>query len=247
MAQYNEGTARISASNPQRVFLTGGITTENIEVGDLFRFQQDVVGFYYVGAIVDATTFDLTGDYVGPKAFDTEWDYLITRDFTPNQQLAETYPGDVDIREIFTYNMRKLDALLATPSEFAKGVRMPFDQDTPPLSWTRDISSAVNDRMIRIVTGTRTHGGSWTVTIGNHQHEVPATPGGFDSGQWERAAMPADSFFQSSGNGRSFGIVRATDADGIGGLPTLLSGPPVSSGDSSWRPLHRSMIIGIKD
>ena len=51
------------------------------------------------------------------------------------------------------------------------GTRMVFDQDAAPVGWTRDFS--VNDKMIRIVSGTRVDGGTWTQP--DHQHINPDT------------------------------------------------------------------------
>lgn len=189
MAQYLEGSARILSTNHQRVVLTDAETTDNIAVGDLFRFQADEPGFYYVGAVVDEVTFDLTGNYVGTKAFDTDFDYLITRDFTPIHELAELAAGDVDIREVFTFDMRKLDTILGTggggggTGEFESGTRMLFDQDTAPTGWLRDTAAALNDRVVRIASTGRAHGGTWTIggisgaahthAFGSHTHELP--------------------------------------------------------------------------
>ncbi len=45
------------------------------------------------------------------------------------------------------------------------GTRAIFDQDTAPLGWTRDTDATLNDRLIRLVSGSRgPNGGSWTVT-----------------------------------------------------------------------------------
>lgn len=60
---------------------------------------------------------------------------------------------------------------------FPTGTRMVFDQDTAPTGWTRDTSTS-NDRMIRIVTGSRgPHGGTWDQSdhvhsVGSHAHTL---------------------------------------------------------------------------
>jgi hypothetical protein len=60
---------------------------------------------------------------------------------------------------------------------FPAGTRLVFDQTTAPVGWTRD-TSTTNDRVIRIVTGARSDGGTWTqpshVHSGpSHQHSTP--------------------------------------------------------------------------
>lgn len=64
------------------------------------------------------------------------------------------------------------------------GTRMVFDQNAAPVGWTRDTSS--NDRVIRIVSGARVDGGTWTQpghthtgpshthTTPNHSHSGPS-------------------------------------------------------------------------
>ena len=54
------------------------------------------------------------------------------------------------------------------------GTRMIFDQDSAPTGWTRDVAT-VDDRVIRIVTGSRADGGTWTQP--NHTHTTSATTG----------------------------------------------------------------------
>jgi hypothetical protein len=55
------------------------------------------------------------------------------------------------------------------------GTRMIFDQDSAPTGWTRDIST-VDDKVIRIVTGARADGGTWTQP--DHTHTNPTSAGG---------------------------------------------------------------------
>jgi hypothetical protein len=112
MSQYQTGQAKVLDANRQRVVLEGGGVTGSLAAGDLFKFQGESGGFYAIGAIVDATTFDLTANYVGTKPFDTPADYEVTVDFTPKLGLPEAAAGDVDIRDIYTLAVRKLDDLL---------------------------------------------------------------------------------------------------------------------------------------
>jgi hypothetical protein len=83
MAQYKDGNAKITAVAPTVVVLDTGVTTDNIQAGDLFRFQSDTPDWYQVASIVDASSFALSAPYTGAKAFDTFFEYVVTRDFTP--------------------------------------------------------------------------------------------------------------------------------------------------------------------
>lgn len=112
MPQYKDGTARALSASPQRIELVGGITTNNIVKGDLFRFQADVAAAWFVVSnVVSSTQFDLTTPYNAAQAFDTLLPYIIVRDFTVNLGLPELAPGDIAIREVYTQAMRILDAL----------------------------------------------------------------------------------------------------------------------------------------
>lgn len=53
-------------------------------------------------------------------------------------------------------------AWTAALTVFPAGTRMLFDQDSAPTGWTRD--TGINDRVVNIVSGSRVHGGSWTIT-----------------------------------------------------------------------------------
>jgi len=67
-------------------------------------------------------------------------------------------------------------SIVAEP--FAAGTRMVFDQSSAPTGWTRD-TTTVNDKMIRIVTGTRADGGTWDQ--GDHSHNIGTHTHGMSS------------------------------------------------------------------
>jgi len=58
---------------------------------------------------------------------------------------------------------------------FAPGTRMSFNQDTAPTGWTKDTSAALNDSIMRIVTGAVGVGGSNAFSTFNGQTSVGAT------------------------------------------------------------------------
>lgn len=54
-------------------------------------------------------------------------------------------------------------------SEFATGTRMTFNQTTAPTGWTKDVTAALNDSIMRIVTGAVVGGGSTAFSTFNGQ------------------------------------------------------------------------------
>lgn len=228
MPEYTEGKASVSGTT---VTLSQGADTlnSNVLAGYFFRFQGDASGYYAVASVTGDQTFELTAAYAGELEQGVEHDYLVLRDFTAVLKLGLMSPGDVDIREIFTYNMLLLDNAVGgsstVPSEFASGTRMIFDQDTPPTGWSRELDPALDDRMIRLVAGTRATGGSWNlsgVSMGAHTHSLT-----LDNGYQG----------QNDPNAASSGV----NASQTGPASASLSS------DSSWRPAYRDMIIGCKD
>ena len=113
---------------------------------------------------------------------------------TPGQGTGEFLPlaGGV-LTGFLTLHADPDAALVAATKQYVdavlpSGTRMIFDQDTAPVGWTRD-TSTVNDKVIRIVTGARADGGTWTQpththtqgssgSTGNHTHTNPTSAGG---------------------------------------------------------------------
>lgn len=62
-----------------------------------------------------------------------------------------------------------------TPTAFAAGTRMSFNQTAAPTGWTKDTTAALNDSIMRIVTGAVGSGGSNAFTTFNGQTAVGAT------------------------------------------------------------------------
>lgn len=63
----------------------------------------------------------------------------------------------------------------ASPSAFPAGTRMSFNQTAAPTGWTKDTTAALNDSIMRIVTGTVGSGGSTAFSTFNGQTSVGAT------------------------------------------------------------------------
>jgi hypothetical protein len=150
---------------------------------------------------------------------------------------------------------------------FPAGTRMVFDQDTPPAGWTRD--TAIDDRVVRIVGGARTHGGSWTISgltspahqhdMGNHTHNGPLHTHNIATGPpTERSGIRVVvaggmMWTESSDTGNAANVAtNNTTAAGTGATSgpstNLTSSVSVTiSSDGSWRPLSRDMIVASKD
>jgi hypothetical protein len=58
---------------------------------------------------------------------------------------------------------------------FPAGTRMSFQQTTAPTSWTKDTTSAINDAILRLVTGSVSSGGTTGFSTWNAQTATGAT------------------------------------------------------------------------
>lgn len=65
--------------------------------------------------------------------------------------------------------------LANTPPAFPSGTRLAFNQTAAPTGWTKDTTAALNDSIMRIVTGTVGSGGSNAFSTFNSQTTVGAT------------------------------------------------------------------------
>jgi hypothetical protein len=92
-----------------------------------------------------------------------------------------------------------------TVAGFASGTRIPFQQTTAPTGWTKDTTAAINDSMLRLVTGSASSGGTtafstWsavtatgattldTTQIPSHSHSMPG--GNYNEGGPSGAYLP---------------------------------------------------------
>lgn len=73
-------------------------------------------------------------------------------------------------------NLPSLSGTLARLEDiFPVGTRLAFQQTTAPAGWTKDTSAAINDSVLRLVTGTVGSGGSTAFSTFNAQSSVGAT------------------------------------------------------------------------
>jgi len=165
--------------------------------------------------------------------------------------------------------LTKIVAYVEVAPGIPSGTRKLFDQDSPPTGWTRDTSATLDDRLIRVVVGTRTpNGGSWTisglsggghshsytdvishthsVSVGSHSHTVRIRDGNVPYGaideKYDDINSPISVPFGSNASSVSTGAPSGAVAEG-----TSSSSIASISSDGSWRPLYRDLIIAEKD
>ena len=126
-------------------------------------------------------------------------------------------------------------------SIIASGVRQIFDQDAAPTGWTRD--AVINDKVIRIVSGARADGGTWTVggiTVDSHVltiTEIPPHAHNYNRLTLNRADIGGGALMRGPPD-------PATATTSVGGGAGHVHG---LTSDGTWRPLHRDMILCEKD
>lgn len=154
-------------------------------------------------------------------------------------RLGDDYAKIVRALQALDGALETLQGTLPAPS----GTRLVFDQDAAPTGWTRDTAAALNDRVLRIVTGARAHGGSWTIsglTVQGHTLTIAEMPGHNHNYNDAFAGAGIGGNVTGGGNqGNPAGLtgVAGGDSAHTHGL----------SADGNWRPLHRDMIVASKD
>jgi len=153
------------------------------------------------------------------------------------------------------------------PVPFPSGTRMLFDQDTPPTGWTRDITSTLDDRCVRIVIGTRApDGGSWTIsglTQASHDHGGTASAGGHQHSS--TVCHTGVAAYATAVASNPYGLAPALSMGDEGAFAqwttrnpnltnsagahthTLTAEAPAISSNGTWRPLYRDVIVASKD
>jgi hypothetical protein len=243
----------------------------------------------------NGTGFWVDADSAHVAAGDPHTAYLLRAGGTMTGDLVLDADPDADLKAATKQYVDNASAGAGLPA----GTRLIFDQDAAPVGWTRD-TSTVDDKMIRIVTGARADGGSWTQPVHdhtvaththegvNHSHTGPLhshgigdhthTIGTHSHTQGSTGAAVGSATAQENGGSNfSYAIGThthtnpGTSADGPGatfadGTPNTntsgtgltgtggtgpVGGKALTTDDSvegdSWRPLHRDMIIAVKD
>ena len=93
------------------------------------------------------------------------------------------------------------------PPPFASGTRISFQQTTAPTGWTKDTTAAINDSILRVVTGSVASGGSVAFSTWNGQTATGAHT-------LTTAQMPSHIHTGGSGNTTPYFISRGYSHDG---------------------------------
>ena len=135
------------------------------------------------------------------------------------------------------------DLLTLVPPGFSAGTRMPFNQTSAPTGWTKDTTAALNDSIMRIVTGTVASGGATAFTTFNGQTSVGATTLAI-------AQMPSHTHTWQNFTGVSGSQIAAGQAGITAGITATTSAQ--GGGDSHSHSLttdikYFDFIIAVKD
>ena len=114
-------------------------------------------------------------------------------------------------------------APVAPAPDFASGTRIGFQQTAAPTGWTKDTTAAINDSILRFVTGSASSGGSVAFSTWNAQTatsattlttaQIPSHSHGIQKGNGSANAAGTNNF----GTQATAGTVGTTDNAGSGG------------------------------
>jgi len=108
MSQYTTGTANV-ANGSATVNGVGTIWSSNVAAGDLFIVVGDSV-VYEVSSVTSNTQLTLSAPYANTSANGA--DYVISRDFTPLNNIPYINKGDIETALILKKALTIIDGLL---------------------------------------------------------------------------------------------------------------------------------------
>jgi hypothetical protein len=108
-----------------------------------------------------------------------------------------------------------LPTFQAAGGGFPSGTRMSFQQTSAPTGWTKDTTAAINDAILRLVTGSVTTGGTTGFSTWNAQTATGATT-------LSTSQIPSHDHFITSGNA-SDGPPRQISGFGLGASPNIVT------------------------
>ena len=137
-----------------------------------------------------------------------------------------------------------LPTFQAAAGGFASGTRMSFQQTSAPTGWTKDTTAAINDSILRLVTGTVTSGGSTAFSTWNAQTATGATT-------LSTSQIPSHThdFYTSASDSGSTNVGKITNANPyFNATPTSSTGGGGSHTHSLTQSLkYYDFIIASKD
>lgn len=206
--------------------------TENISVGAsrIRNLKSDIqerleIDHFHAGDAQDGEHKKLTfGAPISTPANIANKGFLYGKDVSSK---IELHWEDEDGNEIALTGAGGINA-------FPAGTKMLFVQTAAPAGWTKDVDQ--NDRMLRVVSGTPSSGGSWTVsgiTVDSHTHS---------SGSLSTGTGGAHATGFASGG---FGHTSQLHTHGVNG--STAGATATISSDAVWRPLYLDVIKCSKD
>lgn len=157
---------------------------------------------------------------------------------------AEAEAGVDNVK--YLSSLRVKQAIQANvPPAFEAGTRLTFNQSTAPVGWTKDTTAALNDSIMRIVTGSVVGGGSTAFTTFNGQTSVGDTTLSLD----QTPSHSHSSNIVAAGNGGSPRNVYSTsNSPNTAQLPTNAQGGGSSHTHSISNNIkYNDFIIAKKD
>ncbi len=117
---------------------------------------------------------------------------------------------------------RITSATAGSAGGFAAGTRLAFQQTSAPTGWTKDTTAAINDSILRLVTGSVSSGGSTAFSTFNGQTATGATTLSTSQMPSHTHSYTAPGGNKSGGGGSTgnYGLAATTGATGGGGSHT---------------------------
>lgn len=108
MSQYNVGTVTVANGDATVTNTGASLWLTEVQAGDLFTIISSGVN-YEVGSVTSNTILELSANYAGTGG---TFAYVITRDFTPLNNIPLINKGDIETATIYKRAMAIIDGLL---------------------------------------------------------------------------------------------------------------------------------------
>lgn len=132
---------------------------------------------------------------------------------------------------------------LAANAKFATGTRIGFNQTAAPTGWTKDTTAAMDDSIMRIVTGTVSNGG----TNGFSSVNAQSTVGNTTLTESQIPSHTHTTTFQTN-NGATGGTDYATSSSGGGfRVSNSTGGGSAHNHTITMNIKYRDFIVAVKD
>lgn len=154
--------------------ITNVATTLTLNSGEGARFPALGAGDYFYATLVDTSNnleiIKVTARSVDSMTIVRGQDGTTAKAYVINDRL-ELRPTAALFEE--KASLEYVNNAITT--YFPSGTRLSFQQTSAPTGWTKDTTAALNDSIMRIVTGSASSGGSTAFSTFNGQSSVGAT------------------------------------------------------------------------